>query len=37
MMLLDGGAGEYTISVGFPKDANIDGTVIQKIVENSIH
>lgn len=35
-IMLDGGADEYTISVGFPKDANIDGTVIQKIVENSI-
>lgn len=35
-IMLDGNAGEFTVSVGFPKDANIDGTLIQGIVEDSI-
>lgn len=35
-IMLDGGADEFTVSVGFPKDANIDGTLIQEIVEDSI-
>lgn len=35
-IMLDGGADEFTVSVGFPKDTNIDGTLIQQIVEDSI-
>ncbi|WP_336046278.1 topoisomerase [Solibacillus ferritrahens] len=35
-IMLDGGADKYTISVGFPKDSNIDSKVIQQIVEDSI-
>ena len=35
-IMLGGNAGEVTVSVGFPKDANIDGTLIQGIVEDSI-
>ncbi|WP_225231111.1 hypothetical protein [Solibacillus faecavium] len=31
-----GGADGYTVSVGFPKDTNIDGTEIQQLVEDSI-
>ena len=35
-MMLDGGTDELTVSVGFPKDAKIDDTLIQQIVEDSI-
>ncbi|MGG2074914.1 topoisomerase [Lysinibacillus irui] len=35
-IMLSGGADEFAVSVGFPKDANIDGTSIQQIVEDSI-
>ncbi|WP_186673816.1 topoisomerase [Sporosarcina sp. BP05] len=31
-----GGADELTVSVGFPKDAKIDDTLIQQIVEDTI-
>ena len=34
--MLDGGTDELTVSVGFPKDAKIDDTLIQQIVEDSI-
>lgn len=34
--MIDGGADEFTVSVGFPKDAKIDNTLIQQIVEDSI-
>ncbi|MFJ8066412.1 topoisomerase [Psychrobacillus sp. NPDC096426] len=35
-IMLGGGADEFTVSVGFPKDAKIDATLIQQIVEDSI-
>ena len=35
-MMLDGGADEITVSVDFPKDAKVDDTLIQQIVEDSI-
>lgn len=35
-IMIDGGADEFTVSVGFPKDAKIDNTLIQQIVEDSI-
>ena len=35
-IMLDGGNDEYTVSVGFPKDAKIDASLIQQIVEGSI-
>ncbi|WP_179392590.1 topoisomerase [Sporosarcina sp. JAI121] len=35
-IMLDGGTDELTVSVGFPKDAKIDDTLIQQIVEDSI-
>ncbi|QUG43899.1 topoisomerase [Psychrobacillus sp. INOP01] len=35
-IMVDGGTDELTISVGFPKDAKIDDTLIQQIVEDSI-
>ncbi|MEI4771889.1 topoisomerase [Psychrobacillus sp. FJAT-51614] len=35
-IMIDGGTDELTVSVGFPKDANIDATLIQQIVEDSI-
>ena len=35
-IMLGGGADEFTVSVGFPKDAKIDNTLIQQIVEDSI-
>ena len=35
-MMIDGGTDELTVSVGFPKDAKIDDTLIQQIVEDSI-
>ena len=35
-IMLDGGTDELTVSVGFPKDAKIDDTLIQRIVEDSI-
>ncbi|MGE7769092.1 topoisomerase [Viridibacillus arvi] len=35
-IMIDGGADELTVSVGFPKDAKIDDTLIQQIVEDSI-
>lgn len=35
-IMIDGGTDELTVSVGFPKDANIDDTLIQKIVKDSI-
>ena len=34
--MIDGGTDELTVSVGFPKDAKIDDTLIQQIVEDSI-
>ena len=34
--MIDGGADELIASVGFPKDAKIDETLIQQIVEDSI-
>ncbi|MFJ7827786.1 topoisomerase [Psychrobacillus sp. NPDC096623] len=36
VIMIDGGTDELTVSVGFPKDAKIDDTVIQQIVEDSI-
>lgn len=35
-IMVDGGIDEMTASVGFPKDADIDPTLIQQIVEDSI-
>lgn len=35
-MMIDGGTGEVTVSVGFPKDAKIDDKLIHRIVEDSI-
>lgn len=35
-IMLGGGTDELTVSVGFPKDAKIDDTLIQQIVEDSI-
>lgn len=35
-IMLGGGTDEITVSVGFPKDAKIDDTLIQQIVEDSI-
>lgn len=35
-IMLDGGAGEFTISVGTPKDAKIDDILMQEIVEDSL-
>jgi hypothetical protein len=35
-IMIGGGTDELTVSVGFPKDAKIDDTLIQKIVEDSI-
>lgn len=35
-IMIDGGTDELTVSVGFPKDAKIDNTLIQQIVEDSI-
>jgi len=35
-IMIDGGTDELTVSVGFPKDAKIDDTLIQQIVEDSI-
>ena len=35
--MIDGGTAELTVSVGFPKDAKIDDTLIQQIVEDSIN
>ncbi|WP_342575967.1 topoisomerase [Solibacillus sp. FSL K6-1781] len=35
-IMLDGGAGESTVAVGFPKKSNIEATLIQQIVEDSI-
>ena len=35
-IMLSGGADEFAVSVGFPKDTNIEGTLIQHIVEDSI-
>jgi len=34
--IIDGGTDELAVSVGFPKDAKIDDTLIQQIVEDSI-
>ena len=34
--MVDGGADELIASVGFPKDAKIDETLIQQIVEDAI-
>lgn len=36
VIMIDGGTDELTVSVGFPKDAKIDDTLIQQIVEDSI-
>ena len=35
-IMIDGGAAELTVSVGFPNDEKIDDTLIQQIVEDSI-
>lgn len=35
-IMLDGSIDELTVSVGFPKDAKTDGTLIQQLVEDSI-
>ena len=35
-IMIDGGTGELTVSVGFPKDTKIGDTLIQQIVEDSI-
>ena len=35
-IMIGGGTDELTVSVGFPKDAKIDDTLIQQIVEDSI-
>lgn len=35
-IMIDGGTDELTVAVGFPKDAKIDNTLIQQIVEESI-
>lgn len=35
-IMIDGGTDELTVAVGFPKDAKIDDTLIQQIVEDSI-
>ena len=35
-IMIDGGTDELTVSVGFPKEAKIDDTSIQQIVEDSI-
>lgn len=35
-IMVDGGTDELTVSVGYPKDAKIDDTLIQQIVEDSI-
>ncbi|MFS0687681.1 topoisomerase [Sporosarcina sp. 179-K 8C2 HS] len=35
-IMIDGGTDELTVSVGSPKDAKIDDTLIQQIVEDSI-
>ena len=35
-IMIDGGTDELTVSVGFPKGAKIDDTLIQQIVEDSI-
>ena len=35
-IMIDGGGGESTVAVGFPKDSKIEGTLIQQIVEDSI-
>jgi len=35
-IMVGGGADELTVSVGFPKDAKIDDTLIQQIVEDTI-
>ena len=34
--MLGGGTGSIDVSVGFPKDAKVDDTMIQQIVEDSI-
>lgn len=34
--MLDGGAGESTVAVSFPNKSNIEATLIQQIVEDSI-
>ncbi|MGN7408634.1 topoisomerase [Sporosarcina sp. SAFN-010] len=36
LLMIDGGTDELTVAVGFPKDAKIDDTLIQQIVEDSI-
>lgn len=35
-IMIDGGTDELTVSVGFPKDAKIDDTLIPQIIEDSI-
>lgn len=35
-IMIDGGVDEYTVSVGFPNDADSDGEMIQKLVEEVI-
>ncbi|MCM3721531.1 MULTISPECIES: topoisomerase [Solibacillus] len=36
-LMIDGGASDLTVSVGYPKDSKIDATLIQQIVEDSIN
>lgn len=35
-IMLDGNLKELSVSVGFPKDAKVDDTQLQQIIENSI-
>ncbi|WP_079526527.1 topoisomerase [Solibacillus isronensis] len=35
-IMIDGGGGESTVAVGYPKDSKIEGTLIQQIVEDSV-
>lgn len=35
-IMIDGGGGESTVAVGYPKDSKIEGKLIQQIVEDSI-
>ena len=36
VIMIDGGAGELSVSVGFPKDAKTESKLVQQIVEDSI-
>lgn len=35
-IMIDGGVDEYTVSVGFPEAADVDGEMVQQLVEESI-